>query len=264
MNWITGMVLVSLAGLVWQAPTRARAQTVDTIRTTLTITSNIDSAWVFIDTVLVGRTPFTSDTLTAGLYRIRVLHPDIEDWLTGGIEDTLFLDAGQHRDVHYELNAAVIIHSVPFGADVLVGDSVVGQTPFLLTLDSVASAETVTLQKAGFEPASVAILNGGRHALSIDLKRLWEKDLVPDPIFKDGGGTKDDNIRLYVAGAATVLSGAAAASFKIRADNRYAMYQKTGDPSLLSETRRLDTAAAVALVATQLGLGLFTYFILSE
>lgn len=240
------------------------AQTVETAGASLTVTANVDSAWIFLDTTLVGRTPLTIDTVPPGTHRIRVIEPDVEGWLSESREDTVVLNTGEQKTMYYELKRKVIIHSIPFGANVLLGDSTIGQTPFLFAYDSSVLARGVQLRKDGFEPAGVVILNSGQRALSINLTRVWDRDLPADYVFRGGDGSKDDNLKLYITGAATVLSGAAAAAFKIRADNRYAMYQRTGDSALLSETRRLDAAAAAALVATQIGLGLFTYFILSE
>jgi hypothetical protein len=71
-------------------------------------------------------------------------------------------------------------------------------------------------------------------------------------------------LKLYVAGAATIIAGATSAYFKLKADNRYSDYIRTGNATSLAEVDRLDTAAGVALAATQISLGLFTYFLLSE
>lgn len=75
---------------------------------------------------------------------------------------------------------------------------------------------------------------------------------------------KNGTFRLYLTGATAIISGATAAYFKIKADDRYQAYQLRGEQALLSETNRLDAVSAVALIATQVSLGLFTYFILSE
>ncbi|HXX62500.1 MAG TPA: hypothetical protein VEO56_01780, partial [Bacteroidota bacterium] len=59
-------------------------------------------------------------------------------------------------------------------------------------------------------------------------------------------------------------SGITAAYFKIKADTRNSLYQASGDPVLQNETRRFDNASAWALVATEIGFGFFTYFLLAD
>jgi hypothetical protein len=77
---------------------------------------------------------------------------------------------------------------------------------------------------------------------------------------------KDQGIPLplFVTGGTALISGIAAASWKVRADEVYAAYRTTPDPSARERTRRLDTSAAVALAAMQVSIGLFMYFLLSE
>jgi hypothetical protein len=80
----------------------------------------------------------------------------------------------------------------------------------------------------------------------------------------ESGPSSKTSLRFYLAGGATILSGVAAAYFKIKADDRNALYELTGDPALRDETHRLDTAAGISLLATEIGFALLTYYLLSD
>jgi hypothetical protein len=96
----------------------------------------------------------------------------------------------------------------------------------------------------------------------VPLRKIWQSD-SEESIFTDSDNN-GSSLRLYISGATTIIAGAASAYFKVKADNTYSQYVRSGDPNQLSEVNRLDTAAGIALVATQISLGLFAYFMLSE
>ena len=232
--------------------------------TSITIRTDIDSALVILDGIRAGITPLTIDSITAGKHYLKLQHPDLRNWLTGSITDTLEITAGESRALRYMFERRSLIISEPFGADVYISDSLCGTTPLVMTHNQVSGAVTISIRKDGFEPVSTTLKTADRGILSLTLAPLWQKDGIAGPVLDGSSLNGSRHVRLYVAGATTVLAGIAAAYFKTRADSRFIEYNTTGNPSLLSETHRLDTAAGVSLVITQVGLGLFTYFILSD
>jgi hypothetical protein len=232
------------------------------LRCSLAIESTPESAYVLVDGRLAGQTPISVDSLGSGIHILTLQHPDVENWLTEPIIDTVKLLGGEHKALRYSLGTRYFITSIPFGAEVLVSDSVIGTTPIVTSPP--LSLESITLRKAGYEPTSVrpAVNQGG--IISIPLKKIWQNDENGWSYFKDNDGKSSKSAGLYIAGTATILSGVAAAYFKIKADDRYQQYLGSNNSSFLSQTNRLDTAAAIAIVATQVGLGLFTYFLFTQ
>jgi len=90
------------------------------------------------------------------------------------------------------------------------------------------------------------------------------QNLGSDPVFQNSSVFNSGPTKLYIAGGATVVTGVAAAYFKIKADNRYDEFLGTDNVLLRNESKKLDTAAAFFLVATQIGLAFFIYYLLSE
>lgn len=262
--------LLTLAG-VMAIPSRldahvapVRADSSGLVRSALSIRSDIDSAFVFIDARLAGRTPLTVDSLAAGTYRLKLVHPDVDNWLTGSLTDSVTLAPGERKIVTYTLGRYMSISTTPSGASLFIRDSLAGLTPILLWVDSTRHSSLFVLRKEGYQEATL---------------RPWEVPpgpvdigLVPDFLesgLRSPGGASSMRqggapYRLYVSGAGTILSGIAAALLKHEADDRQAQYLSTGDPGILAERNRLDNWSAVALVLTQISFGLFTYFLLSE
>jgi hypothetical protein len=229
---------------------------------TVTVRTDIDSALVIIDDVEAGVTPLTIDTLRPGLHRITLVHPDVENWLATNLSDSFFVNPGEARTLHFRFEPRYIVSSYPFEADVVIEDSAVGTTPLLLTGDQVL--KDIRIRKDGYEPTNLDLARAHRGVVAVPLKKIWPGHEDGQSPFADPDKTESGRLRVYITGSATILSGAAAAFFKVRADERYDLYRKTGEPSHLEETRRLDRASAVALCATQVGLALIVYFLLLE
>jgi len=247
---------------LFAATSEPDSSNIATLHCSLTIESIPESAYVLVDGRHAGRTPISIDSLSPGTHILTLQHPDAESWLTEPTIDTVRIAEGERTVLRYNLNSRYFITSTPFGAEVLVGDSVVGTTPFA-TSPSLA-LESITLRKPGYEPTSMHLAVNQGSVVSIPLKRIWQNDENGESYFKDYDGRGPKSAGLYISGAATILSGVTAAYFKIKADDRYQQYLTTNNGSLLSQTHRLDTAAGIAIIATQIGLGLFTYFIFTQ
>lgn len=228
----------------------------------LVIQSVPESALVVIDGKPAGSTPLTIDPASPGIHVVILQHPDRESWLTDPVSDTVHIANGEQRVLRYSLRSRRLITSSPFGAEVILGDSVVGTTPFVAGpgLDG----QSLTLRKSGYAPVTTQLSGSQQAIIDVPLNKVWPNDGNGESVVGDTDGKGAGSTGLYLSGAATVVSGVAAAYFKIKADDRYQQYLDTNEGRILDQTHRLDTAAGLAIAATQLGLGLFTYFIISR
>jgi len=247
-------------------PTGVLAAEADTVRAfpraRLVILSVPESARVVVDARFSGTTPFTLDSIASGSHTLTVQYPPFESWLTEPVHDTISIGEGEEKVLRYGRRTQSFITSTPFGADVMAGDSVLGTTPFLTGpgMEGVA----LTLRKAGYAPATVEVHPGATPRIDVTLTRLWQKEDTGEWYARDTEGRGDGSAKLYLSGASAVVSGVAAAYFKIKADDKYQQFLDTNDGRFLRQTHRLDTAAGVALAATQASLALFTYFLISR
>ncbi len=233
-------------------------------RATVTFLSDVDSSLVILDGRMAGRTPLKIDTISPGIHRVVLQNPDLENWLAESITDTITVDSGSARTLLYTLRRKVSFITDPAGADVVVGDSLAGTTPLVLDRGFARPGSNVSLSKQGYQTVDVDLGPATGEVLSYDLPRDPSKPLEPSPVLDAFADPHSSSTPLYITGAAAVISGSLAAYWKVRADDNFALYQQTGDPSLLSQTHRLDTGAALALVAAQISLGLFTYFLFTQ
>lgn len=170
--------------------------------------------------------------------------------------------------------ARLIVSADLDSSAVYLDGSPVGFTP--LTLDTV-SAGTHTLLVVSSSPASwfaktdsltLVLVPGETRHLNFSVVRPLRFEPAAAPgvsaILRGTTGHNGRTIALYTSGGIAIVAGIAAAYFKISADDRNDAYGITGNPALLEERRRLDTAAGIAFAATQIGFVVFSYLLLSE
>ena len=222
----------------------------------ITIKTDIEGARVFVDGDSLGLTPVTI-SLEPGRHFLRIASPDVENWLSPPVIDSISVIAASPQTLQYLITPNILVITTPSGAEIFSRDSLIGTTPLV-----VKNGMSLKLHKSGYEDSTVEAVNARRGILSIPLKKVWQSG-TEESTLKDSE-VRPSPLRLYLTGAAAILAGATTAYFKVKADNTYSNYVQTGELNALSRTNRFDTAAGISLAATELSLGLFTYFMLSE
>ncbi len=230
---------------------------VKTQKAFLSVHSRTSAVKVFIDAILVGVTPLEDVMLDTGTHILRFVHSDEPNWLMPSIIETIMVHTSENieRTAHFPL--VYHITSTPYGADVCYNDSLVGQTPFILT--TLSAQGLVALTKEGYDRVELPLpLDGGivhsflqlqsYNSVSPLAERREVKNLTP----------------VYITSGTAVLGGAVAAYFKIKADNYYNDYRNTGNQAALDRVKRFDTISGVALVTSEVSLFLLSYFLLSQ
>lgn len=261
----TGILLT--AGFLW-AGTGAFAAGPDTTLGAMTahleVRADLAGATAMIDSIRTGPVPFLC-SLDPGTYIVRVLPPDPADWHVRAVAETLSLAPGENRTLSVALRTHISIMSTPPGAGIYVNDSLTGMTPLLLPSSAIPRGAAIAVRKQGFEPAMIREAPPGETVLQIVLKQGWQTE--PDdasPFVSPTEGWNGRRIAAYASGGVAILAGVGAAWFKIAADEQQALFQETGEQRYLSERRRLDTRAGIALAVAQIGLGVLTYILITE
>lgn len=230
----------------------------------ITIQTDVDSALVLVDSVKMGVTPLVLGDIQPGFHRLKIVHPDMTNWLTGSIVDSLRLQPGEEKVLRYSFGKRYLVLSVPSGAEIFTGDSLQGTTPFLLSLSGGDSLAPIMLKRPGYDSAQVNFSDARRGVVTVALNKLWSPGQREEESDESEVTQKHGTLPVLVAGAATVGFGAAAAYFKIQADSKNEQYLLSLDPSLHSKTRTYDTAAGICLTLAEVGFGFLTYFLLTE
>lgn len=240
----------------------AAAQSADSARTNaaaLRISSEPDSAIVFLDGTRVGSTPLVLERLVPGPHTIRLVVGDPGNWFSDVTRDSLSLEPGSDRQIHYRLDHRFAIMTAPSGAEVLIGDSVAGTTPILVSYE-LARSGSLQVRMKGYAGVSVTVPPGGGSAVVLQLTP--EQGAGPGDLQPAEAGSRLTSI--LISAGSVAISGVAAAYFKVSADEKNTRYLDTGDPTLRTQRDQRDMDAAVALVAMQVSLALLVSLLLAE
>jgi hypothetical protein len=261
------LLFVSTAAALLLARVALAEAPSDSLQTSrLEVTSDVDSATVYLDTLLAGRTPLILDGLAPGIHVLRILPHRPDEWSVQAVADTVHLLPGETRAILYQLRAFIPLHTDPPGAEVYLNDSLAGITPLLLKPSGLHADTRVVLKMNGFE--AVPILPSsltGETALTVALKASWQaQPQEGSPFIPATSPWNTRRVGLFVSGGVSILAGAGAAYFKIAADDRQEAFLATGDPALASERKRLDTLAGISLVFAQAGIMVLSYLLVAE
>ena len=225
----------------------------------LTVQTDVDSALVIVDGTLAGKSPVTVGNLEPGPHTIRVVHPDLENWFSPVIVDSIDLRPGETRDFQYSFTRTLFVRSDPSGAEVSIDQRVAGTTP--LFLPSAGIDSLLEVRKRGYNPVSVSPAFAERGVIDVKLDPLTDQtDIDLNGVVPEHSST----LPIVLSGASSILAGGFSAYFKVKADEVHREYLITGDPSKLAETRKLDNVAGIALGASQIYLALFSYLMITR
>jgi len=228
-------------------------------RAVLTLESNVPGVRVMLDTISMGELPIYRKYIEPGKYVLRFIHPDYRNWFREVIVETVEVSPSENLHRRVVFPVLYRITSDPYGAVVRHHDTAAGMTP--LTLAG-ASREPVMLSKEGYED-SVLLLPAEAGEVHASLRAFNLTELGGSSQFLSYQNSRD-HLPVYFTAGATVLSGAAAAYFKTKADGYYNHYQQTGDQAAYDRMHRLDILSGFSLAASEIGLALLTYLLLSH
>lgn len=248
-------------------PRHSAAQTIllpaaDSLHALLVISTSPESAWVMLDSSVAGRTPCSLAVRAPARYHVRILSPDVSSWLSTSIDDTLEAMPGETVTRFFVLETWTLVTSSPMGAEIAVGDSILGTTPLIMRPGRLSSTTPLTFRLHGYEPATANLGMAAEGILRVPLRATSDMNIpvVPSGVTE----ARPSHLRLYLTGGGAIVAGAAAAYFKMKADNANNDYLATKDPAFSSDRDRFDTTSGVFLIVAQASLGLFVAFLMSE
>lgn len=242
-------------------PTHTYAQDNSVINESkISIYCNIQNAKILLDTTLVGQTPLENYTIKPGFYILRVFSPDERSWFSKSYTDSIQIQPNENFVKNIELEYVWYISSFPSGADVYYNDSSVGKTPTVFY--SKSEINLITFKKAGYERLAIPT-DKNNSRIDVMLQTNATNILGDHNNFLSKDGNKLPG-SVYVAAGGAVLFGATAAYTKIKADEYYKRYRMSGDASLLTQVRKLDTYSGISLAIAEISSLLLTYLLLSK
>ena len=254
--WVMVLGLTASKGQIVQPDPRDRRMA------NLVVSSNVNGASVYLDSLFLGVTPIEARGVLAGVYQLRVIHPYRRSWYRDSIQETIELKPDERFEYDANFEYLYPVHSIPYGASILYDNTFKGETPAVLRTPE-RLIGSLLLKKDGYEDAT------------FDLDR-WEGGVIELLLRPSRGigysrtflNVDSPRIRhktpILISGIVGIASGVAAVYFKHEADESFTEYQRTRDPKLLSRTDQYDTISGLSLVAFELSLASLTYLLLSQ
>ena len=214
----------------------------------LSIQSDLDEIFVFIDDTLAGSGKTVDIKLEPGTYKI-VTSENTLLWDARSFIDTVNIEICEDLNLKYKFRSEVLLNSEPQDVQVFSSDSLIGYTPLFLQKEF----GKIRLEKPGYETTMV---NSGDFNENQPVRLNFTGETNEGNFF-------DKTLFKILVGSMLAL-GAATAYFKLEADKKFDEYQITGENELLTQTNRLDEISGVTFVAMQINFGLIVYFFLVE
>lgn len=233
------------AALVFLLTSFAAAQN---CRARVSIKSDDANSIILINNVKAGNGSLVT-WLTPGKYEVEINRPG-KDWGTKPYRRTVNIEGcDKDIDIGFSFGKSRYLDSEPQNAEVLAGDSSLGYTPLFIPMQFTE----LTLKKKNYQTREFE-MDHSRTADMVNLEftgKAEEKSFYQKPVFK------------YLLGGIVVL-GAATAYLKLKADNSFSDYQRTGDNSYLDDTHKYDLLSGISFGALQINLGFLIYYFLSD
>lgn len=217
-------------------------------------------AEVYVNDQFLGRSPLDSVTLRAGFLVVSCYYPSRLDWNAGLVTDTLHLQPDSLLRRQYIMPSVFVLRSIPSGATVRAGDSVLGVTP----LEVVHSAMMPSFLLSSGEPPETLTVETTREGFRAAIARLSRGTPMPDQV--QSAITPESHVRswpVFSALGAGIVSGVLAAHWKVQANQAADAYRLSRSPQDQDALRRFDARSGIAFAVTQVSLGILTYLLLS-
>jgi hypothetical protein len=211
--------------------------------------------WSLLDGHVLGRGPMRVDSVLPGRHTVRSIPRSLTAWESSEFVDTVDVQPGDTVHVHFPREGSLFLESVPTGARVMLGDSLLGNTPVVLPPSLRLQGAQISIERDGFHTAALGE-GGFLHPLAhVTLEPLFGAQ----PGFQQGISSKFSTAGAVLTGTGAIIAGVAAAWLKNKADAKSQEYISGGNSALRAEIDRLDSWGAVSLFICQ---GLLVYLAL--
>ncbi len=224
------------------------------------VETNLPEAVIFADSLRLGSLAGEVVAIPSETKTLRLLPPNTKGWSIAPVARQLDLSPGDTLDVTLDFPYHYRIESVPFGAEVHIESNIgsrrhIGTTPTLYSSRRPISG-IILLERPGY---AVARVEPGQEIWNRHIVELLPSD-APDPTAAQVQWRPPRQHRTWIDYAAlgtAVVAGAVAIHYKFKADDLYAQYEETADPSLRPAIKRYDVRSGIAFGMMQAGIGVF-------
>jgi len=229
----------------------------------LSVNSIPDNYDVYVDSVLIGKTPLVNHKLKASTYTLKILNwSTLKEWESES--KIILLDLKSDTSFTITFRNDYFINTIPSSASVIKNDSVYGFTPLRLFSKEKLTGNFI-LRKEGYFDKTINIDSYG-FGNSI-VETLTPNGVTKNNVWKNKNtnfNTKRNFPLITVLGAAVAGGTFGAFHFKSKGNDAYDRYLVTQNPADYDESKTNDTYSILFLVATEVTLGVLVYFLFGD
>ncbi len=208
---------------------------------------------------LLGVTPRT--VARSLISDIEVWYPSRSEW--SAQRDTIAATApsAQEGVVLMQFRIRIPVASVPYGAAVFEGDSLLGYTPVLV--DVTGGERQLRIERPGHVASAVRVGEATVAPVVVVLETTGEGAATPQ-VREQTSFFHLPSLSVSMPAGVGLMAGIAAVVFKQEADASYDRYRATADAALLDRARRYDVYAGIALGLSELALAWLVWQLFSS
>jgi hypothetical protein len=216
--------------------------------------------WSLLDGRVLGRGSLKVDSVPAGTHIVRCIPGSITAWGVPEFVDTVRVRGDDTLRVTYPQPGLLLLETIPPGARVFLGDSLLGSTPMTLPPSARRALGRIALERDGYLPTFLPDHPDNGSFMNVVL------ELSPNDHFRaiERAESKFSSTAVVLTGSGALLAGVATAWLKIKADGKSEEYLVSPNPGLRSEIDRLDAWGGVSLAVCQGLLVYLAYLLIAE
>lgn len=229
----------------------------------LSILATPQNVEVRVNSVVLGSTPLLNLQLPSGIYQVEAIASEPGMWYNTNIIKEIQLHAGQDTTVYFQFPVMVKINSIPFHAQLLNENRLIGLTPTFIDFNKFQGKE-LFLEKTGYKSSHFIVTTSQPQLVYLEPINLTEHGEENNSFTYSLLHTRIKSKFLFLTGS--VVSHWLAFYFKNLADDNFSRYLTTGNPQLMQKywknTQKYDRWSDISLGVSYAFLGGLIYTVL--
>lgn len=229
----------------------------------LTIFSNPNQLEIRLDSVFIGNTPLENLIIDPGTHVIEAYSPNPGLWNSTNTTIRFHIESGRDTTINIRLQQSIKINSIPYHAELLKNDRVLGLTPVSILFEENRGKE-FRLEKRGYESVSFTLKEPRSRLFRLKPIQLVDAETESNSFMHSLAHTRLKSKFLFLSGS--VLTNWLAFYFKNLADDNYNKYLTTSNPQLMDKywdkTQKFDRFSDISIGVSYALLGGLIYTVL--
>ncbi|MEP7146942.1 MAG: PEGA domain-containing protein [bacterium] len=228
----------------------------------LSITSNLVNARIYLDTEFIGITPLINYTVKKGAYNLKIYNSKpLKDWETENKSLSVYVNSDTTFDINFRY--FYYFNSTPDNTQILKNDTLLGSTPLRFFKDYKLTG-SLLFRKINYKDYIYEIKNYDFETGADIVLQSKGIESVNDLVYKDRVTqfkTKRSLITIGALGLGSLAGGFFAVNYKNKANDEYDNYLNSGNPASLDMSKSNDKYFVISLVLMQAAIGGLIYFL---